>query len=43
MVDACTAPETAEDVYKMMIKNFERHYTSNRSATIGGDSISGVH
>ncbi|KAF0313899.1 hypothetical protein FJT64_015574 [Amphibalanus amphitrite] len=31
MVDACTAPETAEEVYKMMIKNFERHYTSNRA------------
>jgi len=31
MVDACTTPKTAEDVYKMMIKNFERHYTTNRA------------
>ncbi|KAG7169842.1 putative Polysaccharide deacetylase-like 1 [Homarus americanus] len=30
MADACTTPSTAEDVYKMLIKNFERHYTTNR-------------
>ena len=30
MVDACSPPKTAEDVYKMLIKNFERHYSSNR-------------
>ena len=38
MVDACTAPDTAEGVYKMMIKNFERHYTSNRSAVISDNA-----
>lgn len=32
MGDACTTPPDAEGVYKMLIKNFERHYTSNRYA-----------
>ena len=31
MVDGCSAPEDAEGIYKMLIKNFERHYTSNRA------------
>lgn len=31
MVDACSAPPTAEEVYNMLIKNFQRHYTSNRA------------
>ncbi|KAB7507924.1 hypothetical protein Anas_02730 [Armadillidium nasatum] len=31
MGDACTTPPDAEGVYKMLIKNFERHYTTNRS------------
>ncbi|XP_043214423.1 mucin-5AC-like isoform X5 [Amphibalanus amphitrite] len=31
MVDACSPPKSAEDVYKMLIKNFERHYSSNRA------------
>ncbi|XP_050719333.1 uncharacterized protein LOC127000003 isoform X11 [Eriocheir sinensis] len=31
MGDACTTPADAEGVYKMLIKNFERHYTSNRA------------
>ncbi|XP_069981943.1 uncharacterized protein Cda5 isoform X14 [Penaeus vannamei] len=31
MGDACTTPPDAEGVYKMLIKNFERHYTSNRA------------
>ena len=30
MVDACSPPKTAEDVYEMLIKNFKRHYSSNR-------------
>jgi hypothetical protein len=32
MVDGCSAPADAEGIYKMLIKNFERHYTTNRSA-----------
>ncbi|XP_076053295.1 chitin deacetylase-like 5 isoform X2 [Oratosquilla oratoria] len=31
MGDACTTPSDAEGVYKMIIKNFERHYTTNRA------------
>ncbi|XP_069960368.1 uncharacterized protein Cda5 isoform X16 [Cherax quadricarinatus] len=31
MGDACTTPPDAEGVYKMLIKNFERHYTTNRA------------
>ncbi|PSN29749.1 hypothetical protein C0J52_22232 [Blattella germanica] len=31
MGDACSNPPTADGVYKMLIKNFERHYTTNRS------------
>ena len=34
MGDACTTPPDAEGVYKMLIKNFERHYTTNRSKLI---------
>nr|CAD7402609.1 unnamed protein product [Timema cristinae] len=30
MGDACSNPPTADGVYKMLIKNFERHYTTNR-------------
>lgn len=30
MGDACSNPPTADGVYKMLIKNFERHFTSNR-------------
>ena len=31
MGDGCSNPPDAEGVYKMLIKNFERHYTTNRS------------
>ncbi|XP_046674156.1 uncharacterized protein LOC124363091 isoform X4 [Homalodisca vitripennis] len=31
MGDACSNPPTADGVYKMLVKNFERHFTSNRS------------
>ena len=31
MGDACSNPPTADGVYKMLIKNFERHYTTNRA------------
>lgn len=31
MGDGCSNPPDAEGIYKMLIKNFERHYTSNRS------------
>ncbi|KAK7025426.1 chitin binding [Halocaridina rubra] len=31
MGDACTTPPDAAGVYTMLIKNFERHYTSNRA------------
>lgn len=31
MVDACQAPDTADDVHKMMMDNFNRHYKSNRA------------
>lgn len=31
MGDACANPDNAEDVYKMLLKNFERHYNSNRA------------
>ena len=30
MGDACSNPPTPDGVYKMLIKNFERHYTTNR-------------
>lgn len=30
MGDACSNPPTSDGVYKMLIKNFERHYTTNR-------------
>ena len=32
MGDGCSNPPDAEGVYKMLIKNFERHYTTNRSS-----------
>ena len=32
MGDGCSNPPDAEGVYKMLIKNFERHYTTNRCA-----------
>ncbi|GAB6019417.1 Cytidine deaminase 5 [Chamberlinius hualienensis] len=31
MADACSNPPTAEGVYKMLVKNFERHYLTNRA------------
>ena len=31
MGDGCSNPADAEGVYKMLIKNFERHYTTNRA------------
>lgn len=31
MGDACSNPAEAEGVYKMIMKNFERHYTTNRA------------
>lgn len=31
MGDACSNPPNAEGVYKMLIKNFERHFTTNRA------------
>ena len=31
MADACSNPPDAEGVYKMLAKNFERHYNSNRA------------
>ncbi|CAH2050062.1 unnamed protein product, partial [Iphiclides podalirius] len=31
MGDACANPPEAEGVYKMLLKNFDRHYTSNRA------------
>lgn len=33
MGDACSNPPTPDGVYKMLIKNFERHYTTNRSVS----------
>lgn len=30
MGDACANPPEAENVYKMILKNFDRHYTTNR-------------
>ena len=34
MGDACTTPPDAEGVYKLLIKNFERHYTTNRFSIV---------
>ncbi|XP_076261093.1 chitin deacetylase-like 5 isoform X2 [Rhynchophorus ferrugineus] len=31
MGDACSNPPDADGVYKMLLKNFERHYTTNRA------------
>ncbi|XP_063617012.1 mucin-2 isoform X1 [Cydia splendana] len=31
MGDACANPPEAEGVYKMLLKNFDRHYTTNRA------------
>ncbi|XP_014276543.1 trichohyalin [Halyomorpha halys] len=31
MGDACSNPPTSDGVYKMLIKNFERHFTTNRA------------
>ncbi|XP_066155379.1 uncharacterized protein Cda5 isoform X4 [Euwallacea fornicatus] len=31
MGDACSNPPDADGVFKMLIKNFERHYTTNRA------------
>lgn len=30
MGDACSNPSDADGVYKMLMKNFDRHFTSNR-------------
>lgn len=30
MGDACSNPPTADGVYSMLLKNFERHFTTNR-------------
>lgn len=30
MADACSNPSDAEGVQKMLMKNFDRHFTSNR-------------
>ena len=34
MGDACSNPPTADGVYKMLIKNFERHFTTNRYVNV---------
>ena len=31
MADACSNPPTAEGVYYMIMKNFQRHYNTNRA------------
>ena len=31
MADACNNPSTAEGVYYMIMKNFQRHYNTNRA------------
>ncbi|XP_055340723.1 chitin deacetylase 7-like [Paramacrobiotus metropolitanus] len=31
MVDQCTDPENQQEVYELLISNFERHYTTNRA------------
>ena len=31
MADACSNPSTEEEVYEMLLKNFNRHYKSNRA------------
>lgn len=43
MGDACSNPPDADGVQKMIMKNFDRHYTTNRlveSDTFGFDTIS---
>lgn len=30
MGDACSNPSDADGVYKMLLKNFERHFSTNR-------------
>lgn len=35
MGDACANPPDAEGVYKMILKNFDRHYTTNRYSIVG--------
>lgn len=34
MGDACANPPDAEGVYKMILKNFDRHYTTNRYSVV---------
>lgn len=34
MGDACSNPSNSDGVYKMLIKNFERHFTTNRYDSI---------
>ena len=31
MADACSNPGTADDVYKLLMQNFQRHYVTNRA------------
>ena len=31
MADACSNPPSAEGVYYMIMKNFQRHYNTNRA------------
>ena len=31
MLDACSNPSKAEDVYKLLWQNFARHYNTNRA------------
>ena len=31
MLDACSNPSNAEDVYKLLWQNFARHYNTNRA------------
>ena len=31
MADACSNPSTVEGVYYMIMKNFQRHYNTNRA------------
>ena len=38
MLDACSNPSNAEDVYKLLWQNFARHYNTNR-APIGECSL----
>jgi hypothetical protein len=30
MADACSNPSNAEDVYRLLMLNFQRHYSTNK-------------